>query len=333
MGWTGVSTTRSFIFGSVLDQLLKRCPQQFIVCRFAERLNTAKRLVLVVPPFAHREIGFADAVATVKNLASQSGLDLVLSARESDLETLEPLVAKIKPEVRTDTMPVPVIESWLHPSGPELLEHDIFVLLAARENQISWRPSIDRLPKTIMARPDPVTMLVVYPSEQAADIAPPLARDVGRAVALAELFDTDRVELGLKARTPREAIDALLEHLPDNATAAAGRLGADLERIAGESPIEITPGVVLLHTHTAAVETAMVFLATVPDGLPFQKLRRDAQAVFVLLTPKSLPASAHLQHLARIASLLHDPANRDAIINAESPASLEPLFRTVKPEP
>ncbi|MCC5822232.1 MAG: cation:proton antiporter [Phycisphaerales bacterium] len=333
MGWTGVSTTRSFIFGSVLDQLLKRCPQQFVVCRFAEPLYTAKRLVLVVPPFAHREVGFADAVATVKNLASQSGLDLVLSARASDLETLEPLIAKIKPEVKTETMPVPVIESWLHPNGPGLEEHDIFVLLAARENQVSWRPSIDRLPKAIMSRPDPVTMLVVYPSEQAVDIAPPLAREVNRAMALAELFDTSRVELRLSAQTPREVIDALLEHLPPDASAAAGRLAGDLERIAGETPIEITPGVVLLHTHTAAIETAMVFLATVPEGLPFQKLRRDAQAVFVLLTPKSLPASAHLQHLARIAGLLHDPANRDAILNADTPAALEPIFQSTKTEP
>lgn len=326
MGWTGASTTRSFIFGSVLDQLLRRCPQQFVVCRFAEPLNTAKRLVLIIPPFAQREIGFHDAVSTVKNLASQAGLDLILSARESDLETLVPLIEKIRPDVKTDTMPVRAIEAWLSARGPQTEEHDIVVLLAARENQVSWRPGIDRLPRAIISRPKPVTMLVIYPSEEASEITPPLARGANRAVGLAELLDTGRVELNLPADSPRAVIDALLEHLPDNATAGASRLAADLERVGNDNPIEIAPGFVLLHIHTAAVESAMVFLATVPDGVTFAKIKRESKAVFVLLTPKSLPASAHLQHLARIAGMLHNPDHRQTILNATEPEQLAELF-------
>ena len=331
MGWTGVSTTRSFIFGSVLDHLLRRCPQQFVVCRFAEPLNTAKRLVLIIPPFAQREIGFQDAISTVKNLASRSGLDLVLSARESDLETLVPLIEKIRPDVRTETMPVRAIEAWLSARGPQPAEHDIVVLLAARENQVSWRPSLDRLPRAIISRPDPVTMLVIYPSEEATDVAPPLARGANRAVALAELLDTGRVELRLPAESPRAVIDALLEHLPDDATAGAARLAADLDRVANETPIEIAPGFVLLHIHTAAVESAMVFLATIPAGIAFPKIKRESRAVFVLLTPKSLPASAHLQHLARIAGMLHNPEHRQTILNATEPEQLADLFSRKDP--
>ena len=330
MGWTGVSTTRSFIFGSVLDHLLRRSPQQFIVCRFAEPLNTAKRLVLIVPPFAQREIGFVDAVATVKNLAAHAGLDLVLSARESDLAALEPLVARVKPDIRTQTMPVPAIESWLSPRGPQLEEHDILVLLAARENQVSWRPSIDRLPRAVISRPRPVTMLVIYPSEEATETAPALARQTTRAVSLAELFSTDRVELRLNTDTPRGVIDALLEHLPPESSAAHPALTKDLERVAAETPIEIIPGVVLLHTHTTAIEQPMVFLATVPDGVRFNKIHRDTRAVFLLVTPKTLPASAHLQHLARIAGMLHSQANRDTILNATTAEQLEPIFQTTR---
>lgn len=326
MGWTGVSTTRSFIFGSVLDHLLRRCPQQFVVCRFAEPLNTAKRLILIIPPFAQREIGFHDAVSTVKNLASQAGLDLILSARESDLETLVPLIEKIRPDVKTDTMPVRAIEAWLSARGPQTEEHDIVVLLAARENQVSWRPGIDRLPRAIISRPKPVTMLVIYPSEEASEITPPLARGANRAVALAELLDTGRVELNLPAASARAVIDALLEHLPDNATAGESRLAADLERVGNDNPIEIAPGFVLLHIHTAAVESAMVFLATVSDGVTFPKIKRESKAVFVLLTPKSLPASAHLQHLARIAGMLHNPDHRQTILNATEPEQLAELF-------
>jgi mannitol/fructose-specific phosphotransferase system IIA component (Ntr-type) len=34
----------------------------------------------------------------------------------------------------------------------------------------------------------------------------------------------------------------------------------------------------------------------------------------------------HLQHLARIAGLLHDPTKREAIGNAQSPEDLAKLF-------
>ncbi len=326
MGWTGDSGRKSFIFGSVLDQLLRRCPQQFVVCRFAEPPNLASRLVLAVPPFAHRETGFVDAVGAVKNLASRAGLDLVLSARESDLDELETLVAAIKPDVKVQRMPVPAIETWLNPRGPELLEHDVFVLLSAREHQVSWRPSIDRLPRALLSRRKPVSMMVIYPSEIAPDAAPPVARDRSRALTLAELLNTDRVALGIDAATPRRVVEALLALLPPGASEARASLAGELERVAQKQPIEITPGVVLLHVHTPHVNRAMAFLATVDGSVAFPKLTRGARAVFVLLTPASLPGSAHLKHLARLAGMLHDPDNRDTILAAREPEQLRDLF-------
>ncbi len=326
MGWTGVSPTRSFIFGSVLDQLLRRSPQQFVVCRLAEPLHTAKRLILVLPPFAHREIGFADAVRTVKNLASQSGLDLVLSAREQDIAQMRPIIDKVKPDVRTEAEPIPAIESWLSPRGPALLDRDIFVLLAARENQISWRPSIDRLPRAVMSRPGEASMLVIYPSEEATEALPPIEQQNNRALDLSELFAPGRLIAGAKASDAAELIATILDRLPEDDSNAHRSLATDLERIGRDAPIEIAPGIVLLHIHTPRVDRAVGFLATVENGVRFDKVKRDSRAVFVLLTPKSLPASAHLQHLARIAGLLHDPTKRDAILSAQSPEDLAELF-------
>ncbi len=326
MGWTGVSPTRSFIFGSVLDQLLRRSPQQFVVCRLAEPLHTAKRLVLVLPPFAHREIGFVDAVRTVKNLASQSGLGLVLSAREQDLAQMRPIIDKVKPDVRTEAAPVPAIESWLSPRGPALLDRDIFVLLAARENQISWRPSIDRLPRAVMSRPGQASMLVIYPSEEATEALPPVEQQNNRALALSELFTPDRLIAGVRAADSAELIATVLDRLPEDDADAQRSLAADLERVGREAPIEIAPGIVLLHIHTPRVDRPVGFLATVDGGVRFDRIKRDSRAVFVLLTPRSLPAAVHLQHLARIAGLLHDPTKRDAIGHARTAEELAKLF-------
>lgn len=326
MGWTGVSPTRNFIFGSVLDQLLRRCPQQFVVCRLSQPLQTANRLVLVLPPFAHREIGFPDAVRTVKNLASQSGLQLVLSARKQDIAQMRPLIDKVKPDVRTEEEPVAAIESWLNPQGPTLLDGDIFVLLAARENQISWRPSIDRLPRTLMSRLENANLIVIYPSEEATETLPLLEQRNSRALSLSELFTTDRMLTRIHARDTRELIATILDRLPADDAEIHRSLVADLERTAREAPIEIAPGMLLLHIHTPRVDQPMGFLATLTDGIRFSKMHRDSRAIFVLLTPRSAPPATHLQHLARIAGLLHDPARRDAILDARKPDELASLF-------
>lgn len=313
MGWTGVSATRSFIFGSVLDQLLRRCPQQLVVCRLKHPLHTASRLVLVVPPFADREVGFLDAVRTVKNLASHAGCTLVLSARERDLERIQPLIAGVKPEVKTAAEPVRAIESWMNAKGPTLNPQDIFVLLAARENQVSWRPALDRLPRAVMSRPDEPSMIVIYPSEVAPET---VAEQADRPLPLSELVNPERTLVGVRARSAAEVVAEVLDHMPDESVETRAALAIELGALADTGPIEIAPGVVLLHLHTPRVRRAVGFIATLDPGLPFGKIAREARAVVVLLSPEGLHGRAHLQHLAGIARLFHSPENRQRIFDA-----------------
>jgi hypothetical protein len=58
IGWNGQNTARAYIFGSILDQLLKDTRETVIVCKVDHPVNTTSRILLAIPPFAEREAGF-----------------------------------------------------------------------------------------------------------------------------------------------------------------------------------------------------------------------------------------------------------------------------------
>jgi Kef-type K+ transport system membrane component KefB/mannitol/fructose-specific phosphotransferase system IIA component (Ntr-type)/nucleotide-binding universal stress UspA family protein len=322
MGWTGSGSARNRIFGTVLDQLLQRCPQQFVVCRFAGPVHTAERLVLAVPPFAHREVGFVQAIRAIKLIAQRAGLSLAISAAAPDLDDLVERINAVKPEVPTEPLPVSAVEDWLTPPAGALGPHDLFVLLAARQHQPSWRPALDRIPQQIASLPTPVGMLVVYPSEAAEERAVVLARRETDRAADSGLFAERRTAVRVRG----DDLAAVLDRVLAREFVSGPRLVESQRRMllntARSTPIELVPGVILLHAHTDHVDRALAFIATVDQPVRFDAKGRTATIVIVLLSPRSLPASAHLNNLASIARLFYEPAEVERIRRAESVAEV-----------
>lgn len=329
MGWTGAGAAQSRIFGSVLDQLLEQCPQQFVVCRITAPLSTAKRIVLAVPRFADREIGFIAAMSTIHTLASRAGLGLLVCAAEADLEPIRRSLRRKHGSIPTEYRPVPSISDWLDPLKMELREDDLFVLLSARQHRISWQPSIDRLPVQIAKRTARTSMIVVYPPEEAStETAAAADTNIG-AIDLYMLLRPERIALGLQIDSPRAIIECLLEPWCGDHKTTQALIVTELMRVIEEAPIEIASGVVLIHSRSPHVQQSMAFLATTSSGVVFGRVARPARIVIVLLSPLILEPSVRLQQLARIARLLSDPKTAEQILAARSPDDLRDLLMGV----
>lgn len=327
MGWTGGGVARNRIFGSVLDQLLKRCSQEFIVCRFSGPLSAARRLVLLVPPLSQHEIGFGDAIRTIKSLGQQAGLSLVITGHRSGLDELSAAIEKIKPDLKIHLYPVDSLDTWLDPDAPGLEDGDLFVVLAARQTQVSWHPSLDRLPRQLLSRVNPPSLLVVYPSEDTVLVGYNHTKEKSSSVLFNRIFDAERILLHSKARTPKELVDTLFDSMIELQSSDAARLREALYAAAEEEPVEIAPGLILLHIHAGSARIPLGFLATIPDGIDFARIHNPAKVVLVLVSPASLSPSAHLQHLADIAvTLKSKPGVVDQIQNSESSEEIKEIF-------
>jgi mannitol/fructose-specific phosphotransferase system IIA component (Ntr-type) len=103
---------------------------------------------------------------------------------------------------------------------------------------------------------------------------------------------------------------------------ALGRLSAQLTEIAQKAPIELEPGVVLLHAHVPEVEEPLVFFGARPAGFRILALENPARVIVVLCSPESLPPDAHLATLGEIARLFNGTDLVERLVAAKHASEL-----------
>ncbi len=166
IGWAGQIGARERIFGTVLDQLLDETRQMVFVNNFRYPLNTTRRVVLVIPPFAERSPGFFEAIHNVKLLASRVESELHIVCLEDHLEHDQEFVESIEPELDAsyDTM-----KTWA--DLPAVLDEDVvddstlIVALSARPTTAPWFSELDDIPRMLATRYPTNSYSVVFLSE------------------------------------------------------------------------------------------------------------------------------------------------------------------------
>lgn len=304
MGWTGISRTRSRVLGTVLDQLLERYTQQLVVCRLAGELTTMERLVLIVPRLAHREIGFRHTITSLKAMAKRVGLTMVISAAESEIADVHLKIASIEPDVEILDMRLSTLDEWQNPYACGVRKTDVVVLLSARREQLSWQPILDRIPQNLAVSEPPISMLVVYPSM--GEVSPSLNDG---ELTVEELFSNRRILLRTQGKSIEEVIRALIKTEFGYDTQVSRKLSQELSNAFRRAPIEIRPGVLLLHVHTELVERPIAFIAVPEQPIAVDVMVENAHIMIILLTPKSLEPTKHLKCMACVAGVLHKESN------------------------
>ncbi|MEM1013939.1 MAG: cation:proton antiporter, partial [Planctomycetota bacterium] len=108
-GWNGEWTPGDRVFGHVIDGVTAESQAMVVVARLEAPLAAAKRLLLLTPPLAYREAGFARAARVLKVLAKQKGLELVLIAESTEFEEVDARFDAARPDVTIEPQPV---NSW-----------------------------------------------------------------------------------------------------------------------------------------------------------------------------------------------------------------------------
>lgn len=304
IGWAGAPSPTQRVFGSVLDRLLEHSREAVLVCKIEVPVNTMERIILAVPPLAEREPGFDETLRTVKRLASRIGASVSVIVEQQHQAAVEGRAQAAKPDVPLTFLPLQHYHGLLQAFTETLTDTDLVVLLSAREEQISWQPALDRLPRLFSARFAGRDFVVAYPEAGGRDdIENGKARRSGIAAA-APLPDV-RVVHDPNPASPSSALyhmlgDAFADQPSMSPSLAAQLLGGD-----DMARQEITPGVVLLHTHTAHVSRRLLLVGVSERGIPFDGLTRPAEVVFALLSPAGLAPEEHLQTLAHVARAVH----------------------------
>ncbi len=307
LAWDGQTSWKTRLFGRTIDAVVERSCQQVLVNRLCQPVSTAKRIVLVLPPFADHQPGFESVVASVKTLASQAGTTLLILCSKETVADAGNFVRRTPPTV---SVSFETLEDWKQVQT-RVVERlvpttDWLILMLARKGERAWQPSLDRLPgRLAQALPRVAFSVFIPPTErwdscQAAD-------KIADSAYIFSTFVRDRTRLQMDVETTEDAVRELLSGYFGRRTADAHAATSLLHSISQEEPVELTQDVVLLHAHVPYVTESVTFLGALQNPLDVPLASGGPHILVILLDPVGQDPARHLQALADIARIVRLP--------------------------
>ena len=340
VGWNKPPRLANAFFGSVIDQIVNGGSQMVLVARTVAPL-TATHIVAVVPSLCDQHAGFARAVLAMSALARKNQAKL-------QILTLKGQGTKLARAFKDAGYNGPVqnleVESWKE-IGRTIKELPVmprtFILLSARPSEPSWHPAIERLPHRIGEDfPDSNLVMIYMSSPAMAETREGEAeRNRMKSIPATGKAET-RVESGPSMRILENAVSRGTIRVDMKHTAIAdgifelvssafpfdrkqsSRLGARLTEIVQRQPIEIEPGVVLIHDRLDGIDNPIVCLGSHRQGFRVSLLEKPVRILIVIFVPEQESPEDHLAFLGEIARLFKEKDLAKLLVEADSPADL-----------
>ena len=163
LGWPGKTGLWDKILGEKMDLIVKNLDKNMFICHVEQKLFTHKRIVVLSPPLAEKESGFALWVNKLSKLSSELSIPIL---HLGDPETQKVILDQKKAGSSTF---VP-FTNWESPMTfcDQVNEDDLIVLISAHVGYISHIPILENLPTKIENRFPHHSRIVIYPKQYVA---------------------------------------------------------------------------------------------------------------------------------------------------------------------
>lgn len=317
MGWNTQSTARTFIFGSVLDQVLKDSRCEVAVCRTVRPFNTHQRVVAVIPPTVRRELGFGQTLLTIRRLVGQLGCTLHLVASETEGQSIRRRADAL---FRQGTYRFTAVSEWnnLIPTLQRLLKpEDLLLLVNVREGTLAWRPALNRLPNSFATTFIAHSSITLYVPEGSSP------SPEGDDLALTGY--TVQVPNALLSLRPEAFLHHLLNVLLPGQGDAHERALYRLTQLQDEEALEVGNGIAVLHAHSSLAEQPELLVAQSASALPCFTQTGAVHTLLLLIVPANLPSPVYLALFQRVMRLAHQPEELEVYLQTRcTPVRLDP---------
>jgi Kef-type K+ transport system membrane component KefB len=330
VGWNRPPRLANAFFGSVIDQIVNGGSHMVFVAR-AVAPFTASHIVAMVPALCDLHEGFPAAVRSLTMLARKSQARL-------HLLTLKGNGSGLAKAFRNEGYPAPIqiveLDAWKDagrairalPPVPKII-----TILSARPSEPSWHPAIERLPHRIGEQYPESNLIVLYMPTGWTD--PSALPDTGAAPKstrpvpnprriLEEAIAGGTVRVDMRHTAIAEGIFELVSSAFPFDRKLSSRLGTRLTEIVQRQPIEIQPGVVLVHDRVEGMKAPVVCFGSRRDGFRIALLERPVKVLVLILVPEAQSPESHLAFLGELAGLFRNGELMDQLLVANEPEEL-----------
>lgn len=170
IGWNGHITTTDFLFGSLLEKLVRQTEQQIMVSKLETPFNNIKRLVVFAPENAEAEVGCNEWLNTILIIAERISASILIVGNDKTTRRIKTSAIKINSLLQVDVE----IKNWwnkLEKMGQLLTKNDLSFFISARENTLSYHTALNlyHLPRALAKYFENSSFIIVYPEQQMID--------------------------------------------------------------------------------------------------------------------------------------------------------------------
>ena len=339
VGWNRPPKLSNAFFGSVIDQIVTGGNQMVFVARAVAPFSAA-HIVAIVPSLCDRHPGFQRAVMALSALSKKNQAKLhILTLRGQD-----PVLSQaFKDAGYSGPIQTIGVESWKEigkglkqiPTTPKL-----FALLSARPSEPSWHPAIERLPHRIGEEFPDSNLVMIYLAGQLA-FAPQASAEGGKPLAQTEnqksmiaphpsssarilenAISHGTIRVNMSHSAIADGVFELVSSAFPFDRKLSSRLGTKLTEIVQRQPIEIEPGVVLIHDRVPGIDAPIICLGSHRKGFRISLLDKPVQILIILFVPEEESPEDHLAFLGEIAHLFKEKELARHLIEADSPEDI-----------
>jgi Kef-type K+ transport system membrane component KefB/nucleotide-binding universal stress UspA family protein/mannitol/fructose-specific phosphotransferase system IIA component (Ntr-type) len=327
IGWNKAPKLSHAFFGNVIEQVLLGGTQLVVVARATKPLGAISQISLVLPLFITRHPGFARGLAALGSFISQTDARLVVYTLAGHGAGARSAMRGVNAH---GSIQIVELGSWKElgadaRSGNEAAR--AFILFSARPGEPAWHPAVEKLPHRLGEEFPEASLFLFYlpdginapyplqPAEpESGEIRAEAAGGGGETAAMpapsGDLLDralaAGRVRPAMHETAITDGIRELLRSAFGEDRKALNKLSALFTQIAQNEPIELEPGVMLLHAHVEEVREPMVFFGARPEGFRVLALEEPVRILLILCAPVGQAPEEHLALLGEIARLFKD---------------------------
>lgn len=166
LGWPGKVGLLEKLVGDKVELIIKNMDKNLFICHLQKNMISHKRIVVVSPPLAEKELGFDVWVNKIVQLSRELSVPVV-HIGHPDTQNLIASQKKLKANFSFRKF-----DNWQDPlsCGDEIKADDIFVFISAHTGYISHMQVLDNMPTRIERRFPDVTRIVIFPKRYTIDM-------------------------------------------------------------------------------------------------------------------------------------------------------------------
>ncbi len=158
------ATVIDSFFGNKVEQLLRSTNKMLMIVRTFIPVNTVTRIVVWVPEGAQYETGFSRWVRNLSRLTRQIGCRIVFCCPPDTQPLIRGVIYTENYGIRVEFMTSDGWDDFIVMSN-RVLDDDLFVVIAARPQSVSYRPEMAEMPAFLQRYFNRNNLMVVYPEQ------------------------------------------------------------------------------------------------------------------------------------------------------------------------